>query len=122
MLLWVTGVAAPAPDNWPSGTGGWLQGWLAVLVVLALVGTLAWLLKRGAFGRFGRGQNRALAIEASVPLGDRRSLVIVTVEGRRLLLGLTSAQVSLVAELEPSGTAFDRALAERLTDPAGTTP
>ena len=36
-----------------------------------------------------------------VPLGDRRSLVIVSVEGRRLLLGLTPAQVSLVTELAP---------------------
>jgi flagellar biogenesis protein FliO len=34
-----------------------------------------------------------------VALGERRSLVIVSVEGRRLLLGLTPTSMSLVAEL-----------------------
>ena len=39
-------------------------------------------------------------IEATVPLGERRSLMVVAVEGRRLLLGLTPMQVSLVTELQ----------------------
>ena len=34
-----------------------------------------------------------------MPLGERRSLVIVSVEGRRLLLGLTPGQISMVTEL-----------------------
>ena len=38
--------------------------------------------------RCARG-SRAIAVETAVPLGERRSLVIVAVEGRRLLLGLT---------------------------------
>jgi flagellar biogenesis protein FliO len=37
-----------------------------------------------------------------VPLGERRSLVIVAVEGRRLLLGLTPGQISMVTELGPA--------------------
>ena len=36
-----------------------------------------------------------------MPLGERRSLMVVAIEGRRLLLGLTPMQVSLVTELTP---------------------
>jgi len=74
------------------------QSFLAVLVVLGLVGALAWLARRGAFTTL-RGGNRPITVETAVPLGERRSLVIVCVEGRRILLGLTPGQISLVAEL-----------------------
>jgi flagellar protein FliO/FliZ len=70
---------------------------LAVLIVLAMVATLAWLLRSG---RLGPLRARGSAIETAISLGERRSLVIVSVEGRRLLLGVTSAQVSLVTELQ----------------------
>lgn len=82
-------------------TGIGFQSFFAVLVVLALVAALAWLLRRGAFGPLRPGA-RAIAVETAVPLGERRSLVIVAVEGRRLLLGMTPAQISLVAELGPA--------------------
>jgi flagellar protein FliO/FliZ len=74
------------------------QSFLAVLVVLGLVGALAWLARRGAFTTLRRG-NRPITVETAVPLGERRSLVIVSVEGRRILLGLTPGQISMVTEL-----------------------
>jgi flagellar biogenesis protein FliO len=40
-------------------------------------------------------------VEGAVPLGERRALMVVSVEGRRLLLGLTPMSVSLVTELAP---------------------
>jgi flagellar biogenesis protein FliO len=52
----------------------------------------------------------AVKIETAVPLGERRSLVIVAVEGRRLLIGLTPASVSLVTNLEPHAPGFGQAL------------
>ena len=79
-------------------TGLGAQSFLAVALVLALVGALAWMVRRGGLARLHR--RGPLAIETAVPLGDRRSLVIVSVEGRRLLLGLTPAHVSMVAELQ----------------------
>jgi flagellar protein FliO/FliZ len=82
-----------------SGLG--LQSLFAVLVVLGLVVALAWMLRRGALGPL-RGGTRAIAVETAVPLGERRSLVIVAVEGRRLLLGMTPGQISMVAELGPA--------------------
>ena len=79
-----------------SGLG--LQSLAAVLIVLALVGALAWLVRRGAFAGL-RNSSRAIAVETAVPIGERRSLIIVAVEGRRLLLGLTPTQITMVTEL-----------------------
>jgi flagellar protein FliO/FliZ len=71
---------------------------LTIAISLAVLGGLAWLLRRGAATRRSR---LPVSVETAVPLGERRSLVIVAVEGRRLLLGLTPGQVSLVTELQP---------------------
>jgi flagellar biosynthetic protein FliO len=79
-------------------TGLSVQSFAAVLIVLALVGLLAWLARRGTLGALGR-KGRFIEVETAVPLGERRSLVVVAVEGRRLLLGLTPTHISMVAEL-----------------------
>lgn len=63
-------------------TGLGIQSFVAVIVVLGLVAALAWLLRRGAFGTL-RGGSRSIAVETAVPLGERRTLVIVSVEGDR---------------------------------------
>jgi len=92
-------------------TGLGFQSFFAVLVVLALVAAMAWLVRRGAFGAL-RGGSRAISVETAVPIGERRSLIIIAVEGRRLLLGLTPGQISMVTELGPVAS-FDQQLAER---------
>jgi len=79
----------------------------SLALVLAMLVGLAWLLRRTAQGRRTR---RTLTIEAALGLGERRSLAIVTVEGRRLLLGLAPNNVSLVAELQ-AAPSFDQTLA-----------
>jgi len=73
---------------------------LAIAVVFGLLGALAWAARRGRLGFFTR-QPSHVRVEATVPLGERRSLMVVAIEGRRLLLGLTPMQVSLVTELTP---------------------
>lgn len=78
----------------------------ALAVVIGLMAATLWLLKRGAGGARNK---RGFAIEAALPLGERRSLAIVTVEGRRLLLGLAPNHVSLVTELSAQGS-FDEAV------------
>jgi len=81
------------------------------LVLLALVGA-AWLIRRGTIALPRRRSNPfGLNVETAFPLGERRSLAVVSVEGRRLLLGLTPAHVSLITELgdkEPFGARVDR--------------
>ena len=84
-------------------TGIGLQSLFAVLLVLGLVGALAWMVRRGTFASLQK--RGVVAVETAVPLGDRRSLVVVAVEGRRLLLGLTAAQITMVTELQPAARA-----------------
>lgn len=102
-------VGAAGPDLVPSvwRTLG------ALAVVLALLGALAWLLRRQqAMRRAGRG----MGVESALPLGERRSIAIVAVEGRRLLLGLAPNGVTLLTELAPvPPETFDAAMT-RATD------
>lgn len=73
---------------------------LTAFIVVALLGALAWYLRQRLPSVRGR---QVITIDTAVSLGERRSLVIVTVENRRLLLGMTPQQVSLVTELGVAG-------------------
>ncbi len=119
MALLLLGAAAPELSPLPgSDAGSILRSLLAILVVLALIALCAWLARRGAFGPLGRKAPGAVRIETAVPLGERRSLMVVSVEGRRLLLGLTPQQVTLVTELDRGGADFAGSLA-RATEAGG---
>jgi flagellar protein FliO/FliZ len=90
------------PSVWRTGA--------SLLVVLAILAAGAWMLRRVLAGRKASG---AMNVETALPLGERRSLVIVAVEGRRLLLGLTPGQISMVTELRaatPAQTPFETVL------------
>lgn len=113
-LLIAIGQQAPAWSA--SETLSAVRGIVATAFVLGLLGVLAWLMRRGSI-KLGASRGRSpVSVETAVSLGERRSLVIVTVEGRRLLLGLTTMNVSLVTELGPATTAsFDDALQRKTT-------
>ncbi|HEX7085463.1 MAG TPA: flagellar biosynthetic protein FliO [Vicinamibacterales bacterium] len=126
MLLVALAQTPVVTDAVPDGA---LRGVVGTIFVLGLLVLLAWLLRRGTIALPGRRATDAVRVETAVPLGDRRSLVVVTVDNRRLLLGLTPTQVSLVTELEPvpavatdSAPRFDQALAGRLDAVAGGGP
>jgi flagellar protein FliO/FliZ len=114
-----TFVALAAPELSPlpgSDVASAARSLVAVFVVLGLVALCAWLVRRGALGALGRKSPSAVRVETAVPLGERRSLMVVAVEGRRLLLGITPQQVTLVTELrgEPAAArpnSFDDSLA-----------
>jgi flagellar biosynthetic protein FliO len=74
---------------------------LAALIVLALMAAFAWFVRSGKFGRLS-AKASAISIETATSLGERRQLVIVDVEGRRFLLGVTQSTVALVTELQPA--------------------
>jgi flagellar protein FliO/FliZ len=91
----------------------------ALAVVLAILVGLGWLLRRSQ--ALGRGR-KPMSIESALALGERRSLAIVTVEGRRLLLGLAPNHVSLITELT-KGPSFDEAVSHAMqTTPAPEVP
>lgn len=91
-------VAVVATEATVLADGELWRSLFAIVVVFGLLGALAWAARRGRLGFLGR-QPSHVRVEATVPLGDRRSLMVVAIEGRRLLLGLTPAQISLVTEL-----------------------
>jgi flagellar protein FliO/FliZ len=85
-------VAVASPDLMPSIS----RMLIGLTVVLGLLGGLAWLLRRTLLVKRNTG---GLGVESALALGERRSLVVVSVEGRRLLLGLAPNHVSLVMDL-----------------------
>ena len=94
----------------------------ALGLVLALVLGLAWLVRRGTLKFPGGKSPVQIRVESAASLGERRSVVIVAVEGRRLLLGLTPVQVSCLAELGPPPAPFSQALDSRLSAPGQAGP
>lgn len=88
--------AEGAADPAALGTLG-LRSFLALAVVGVLLAAMVWGLKRVTDARRGR---QLLSVESALSLGDKRSLVIVAVEGRRLLVGVAPGGVSLVTELQ----------------------
>jgi flagellar biogenesis protein FliO len=73
----------------------------SLVFVIGLLLLLVWAMRRGMF-RIGVGPRTSIVVETAISLGERRSLVIVAVEGRRFLLGLATGGVSLVADLAPA--------------------
>jgi flagellar protein FliO/FliZ len=91
------------------------SGIAVTVIVLGVLFAAAWLLRRGTFALPGRKRPLGFSIETAFSLGERRSLAVVTVEGRRLLLGLTPTNISLISELPPGaqfGEALDRRVGE----------
>ena len=105
-LLLQSGAAAP-----PLGVDtSLIRAFFGLLFVLSLVAGLAFLVRRGVITLPGRRGSGALTIEHTLPLGDRRALMVVNVEGRRLLIGSTVSNVSLVTELQAATEAFAQVL------------
>jgi len=110
MNLLVALSQASAPATFPASDFSYLRSLIGLVAVVALLAAFLWMLKRGAFGLAGRRKPGLLQVETAVPLGERRSLVVVAVEGRRLLLGLTPGHVGLITELGPPPASFGETL------------
>jgi flagellar protein FliO/FliZ len=86
------------------GTAALVRGLLSLVAVLGLLGLFIFALRRGVLRLAPLRARAGITIETATSLGDRRSLVIVEVEGRRLLLGLAPGGVSLLGELTAAAT------------------
>jgi flagellar biogenesis protein FliO len=80
---------------------------LSLGAVLALLAGLVWALRRGTLKLSAFAPRGVIAIETATAVGDRRQLAIVSVEGRRVLVGMTPTAISFITELgsKPSATA-----------------
>lgn len=92
-------VTALAPAlNWSS----YAQAVGVLFLLLAVLWLAVWLARR--FGRFsflprpGALPRDALVMEAQMPLGPRKGLMVVRFLNRRLLLGVTDQQITLLTE------------------------
>lgn len=82
--------------------GGYFQAIGILCLLLAVLWFGVWLLRR--YGRFnflpkpGALPKGALAMEAQMPLGPRKGLMVVRFLNKRLLLGVTEQQITLLTE------------------------
>jgi flagellar biogenesis protein FliO len=70
--------------------------------VLAVLAVCVWALRRGSLRLSRFAPRGTVSVETAVSLGERRSLAIIAVEGRRMLIGLTPAAISLITDLGPA--------------------
>jgi len=75
---------------------------LSLAFVLGLVLVSAYFLRRWQGARIaGSGMGSAgLAVISSLPIGDRKYLMVIQVGGRCLLLGVTPQTISMLSEVE----------------------
>ena len=76
-----------------------LRTLLSLAAVIALLAGFVWALRRGSLRLSAFAPKGTIAIETATALGDRRQLAIVTVEGRRVLVGMTPTTISFITDL-----------------------
>lgn len=89
-------MAAPVHLSAGPGAGTLLSVVGYLLLVLALIALASWLAKRSRL----LGQGGDIRITSSLGLGVRERLVVVEVDGRRWLLGVTPNQIHPISELD----------------------
>ncbi len=72
----------------------------ALCVIILLILVVAWFAKRFGFTP-RQGQGRELNVRASVTVGPREKVIIVDVPDARLVLGVTSTQITHLHTLPP---------------------
>ena len=97
-----------------TAAGQLIRTLLGLAVVLLLLFALAWAARRwslpGLVARSNGDEADALKVVAQVSLGMKERLVLVEVDGKRVLLGVVPGRISRLAEpADPQ--AFERALA-----------
>ena len=78
------------------------RAFLSLAAVLGLLVFALWALRRGSMRLPALGSRSDITVETATSLGERRSLAIVRVEDRRLLIGLTPTTVSFISDLPPA--------------------
>nr|WP_318381207.1 flagellar biosynthetic protein FliO [uncultured Enterobacter sp.] len=75
----------------------------ALFGIIALILAVAWVAKRVGFG--GKvASTRGLKVSASTTIGPRERVIIVDVEDARLVLGVTTSQITVLHKLPPAPT------------------
>ncbi len=75
-----------------------LHMFLALLLVLAVIGVIAWLLKR--FGIGAGNQSNLIKVVAAAAVGQRERIVIVEIANAWLVLGVAPGHINLLHQTE----------------------
>ena len=78
---------------------GYFEALAIVCFALALLWALLWLVKRYGRGSGFLGGATAMRVESRLALGPKKWIIVVRYLDRRLVLGLTDANISLLTEL-----------------------
>jgi flagellar biosynthetic protein FliO len=91
--------AAAPPVTMPAGpaTGSLLQTLFALIVVLGVLGALAWFLKR--YGPKAGGGGANLRVVGSLSLGGRERLLVVEVGSQWIVVGASPGRVNALATM-----------------------
>jgi flagellar biosynthetic protein FliO len=91
--------AAVPPVAMPAGssTGSLLQTLFALILVLAVLGALAWFLKR--YGPKVAGGNANLRVVGSLNLGGRERIVVVEVGNEWIVVGASPGRINALATM-----------------------
>lgn len=91
--------------------------YLQIVLVLAFIVGLILLMSWGArrLVSVRPGDNSAIAIVATRFIGPREKLLLVDVEGTRVLVGITATSMSPIATLGPKKAGFPGELESALT-------
>ena len=88
---------------------------LGLIVVLLAIGGCSWLLKRVTANRLGVVSS--LSVSGVLPLGAKEKVVVVEVEGVRLVLGVTATNITKLHVLDTGGAKPTRSDSVSVTTP-----
>ena len=89
-------VQAASPELW----GTMLRSFGALLVVLAILILVLWLIRRYASLQGTGGQQGIIRMVASMYVAPKERIALVDVLGEKLLIGITTQQISFLARIE----------------------
>ena len=113
IALLAAGSSGHAQSSLTVDTVDWPGMALSLGLVVGLILAAAYFFKRAPFGLAGRGEG-PLRVVASIALGPRERLLLVSARGREILVGVSPAGVS-VADV-------DRGRGAGLVDPVADAP
>ena len=92
----------------------------ALALILCLIFSLSWLAKKYFHPqKWGQGSQVGIRVLQSLPLANRSKLLLVEVDGRRLLVGMTNGHITTLKDCESDSPSkntvkFDAQLADQL--------
>lgn len=91
--------------NGSNGTPDIGEVFIALMAILGLIVVLAWATKR--LNLNGMSINNSLKLQSVLSLGSKEKVIVVEVEGKKLLLGVTPQSVNLICHLDNQTNAQD---------------